>query len=241
MRLADGHTLLFVTPANAINATLYEKLNFNFIQDIAPVAGIIRVPNVMQVHPSFPVRSVTELIDYAKANPGKISHASAGVGTSSHLAGELFKVMTGIQIVHVPYRGNAPALTDLLSGQVQLGFESMPSSVEHIRAGRMRALGVSTRVRSEALPDVPSIGEYVPGYESSPFYGIGAQKGTPVEIVDTLNREINAGLADPRLKARLVDVGGMTLDGSVADFEKLLADETEKWGKVIRAANLKGQ
>ena len=238
---ADGYTLLFVTPANAINATLYDKLPFDFMRDIAPVSGIMRVPNVMQVHPTFPAATVAELIAYAKANPGKLSHASAGIGTSSHLAGELFKAMTGIQAVHVPYRGNAPALTDLLSGQVQLGFESMPSSVEYIRSGRMRALGISTATRSKALPDIPTIGEIVPGYESSPFYGIGAPKGTPRDIVELLNREINAGLVDPKLNARLADLGGMMLQGSAADFGKLIAAETEKWGRVIRAANIKGQ
>ena len=238
---ADGYTLLFVTPANAINATLYDKLNFNFIRDIIPVSGIMRVPNMMEVHPSFPAKTVAELIAYAKANPGKISHASAGIGSSSHLAGELFKVMTGVDIVHIPYRGNAPALTDLLAGQVQLGFDSLPSTIEYIRAGRLRPLGVSTAMRSRALPDVPTISETVPGYESSAFYGIGAPKGTPIEIVDTLNREINAGLANPKLNARLVDLGGMMLAGSAADFGKLIADETEKWAKVIRSANIKSQ
>jgi tripartite-type tricarboxylate transporter receptor subunit TctC len=236
---ADGYTLLFVTPANAINATLYDKLNFKFIRDIAPVSGIMRVPNMMEVHPSFPAKTVAELIAYAKANPGKISHASAGIGSSSHLAGELFKVMTGVDIVHIPYRGNAPALTDLLAGQVQLGFDSLPSTIEYIRAGRLRPLGVSTATRSQALPDVPTISETVPGYESSAFYGIGAPKGTPAEIVDMLNREINAGLADPKLNARLADLGGMMLPGSTADFGKLIADETEKWSKVIRSANIK--
>ena len=238
---ADGYTLLFVTPANAINATLYDKLNFNFIRDIIPVSGIMCVPNMMEVHPSFPAKTVAELIAYAKANPGKISHASAGIGSSSHLAGELFKVMTGVDIVHIPYRGNAPALTDLLAGQVQLGFDSLPSTIEYIRAGRLRPLGVSTAMRSRALPDVPTISETVPGYESSAFYGIGAPKGTPIEIVDTLNREINAGLANPKLNARLVDLGGMMLAGSAADFGKLIADETEKWAKVIRSANIKSQ
>jgi tripartite-type tricarboxylate transporter receptor subunit TctC len=239
--IADGHTLLFVTPANAINATLYDKLNFDFIRDIAPVAGIMRVPNVMQVHPSFPAKTVAELIAYAKANPDKISHASAGIGSSSHLAGELFKAMTGVRMVHVPYRGNAPALTDLLAGQVQLGFDSMPSTIEYVRAGRLRPLGISTAARSQALPHVPTVGEFVPGYESSPFYGIGAPKGTPAEIVDRLNREINAGLADPKLNARLADLGGMMLAGSAAEFGKLIADETDKWAKVIRSANIKGQ
>jgi tripartite-type tricarboxylate transporter receptor subunit TctC len=238
---ADGYTLLFVTPANAINTTLYGKLNFNFIRDIAPVAGIMRVPNMMEVHPSFPAATVAELIAYAKANPGKISHASAGIGSSSHLAGELFKVMTGVDLVHVPYRGNAPALTDLLAGQVQLGFDSLPSTIEYIRAGRLRPLGVSTATRSQALPDVPTIGETVPGYESSAFYGIGAPKTTPTEIVDMLNREINAGLADPKLSARLADLGGMMLPGSAAEFGKLISDETEKWARVIRAANIKSQ
>jgi tripartite-type tricarboxylate transporter receptor subunit TctC len=238
---ADGYTLLFVTPANAINTTLYGKLNFNFIRDIAPVAGIMRVPNMMEVHPSFPAARVAELIAYAKANPGKISHASAGIGSSSHLAGELFKVMTGVDLVHVPYRGNAPALTDLLAGQVQLGFDSLPSTIEYIRAGRLRPLGVSTATRSQALPDVPTIGETVPGYESSAFYGIGAPKTTPTEIVDMLNREINAGLADPKLSARLADLGGMMLPGSAAEFGKLISDETEKWARVIRAANIKSQ
>ena len=238
---ADGYTLLFVTPANAINATLYDKPNFNFIRDIAPVSGIMRVPNMMEVHPSFPAKTVAELIAYAKANPGKISHASAGIGSSSHLAGELFKVMTGVDIVHIPYRGNAPALTDLLAGQVQLGFDSLPSTIEYIRAGRLRPLGVSTATRSQALPDIPTISETVPGYESSAFYGIGAPKGTPAEIIYVLNREINAGLTDPKLNARLADLGGMMLPGSAADFGKLIADETEKWSKVIRSANIKGQ
>jgi tripartite-type tricarboxylate transporter receptor subunit TctC len=238
---ADGYTLLFVTPANAINATLYDKLNFNFIRDIVPVSGIMRVPNMMEVHPSFPAKTAAELIAYAKANPGKISHASAGIGSSSHLAGELFKVMTGVDLVHIPYRGNAPALTDLLAGQVQLGFDSLPSTIEYIRAGRLRPLGVSTATRSQALPDVPTISETVPGYESSAFYGIGAPKGTPAGIVDILNREINAGLADPKLSARLVDLGGMMLPGSSAEFGKLIADETDKWAKVIRSANIKSQ
>ena len=241
MRPPTATRCLFVTPANAINATLYDKLNFNFIRDIAPVSGIMRVPNMMEVHPSFPANTVAELIAYAKANPGKISHASAGIGSSSHLAGELFKVMTGVDLVHIPYRGNAPALTDLLAGQVQLGFDSLPSTIEYIRAGRLRPLGVSTAARSQALPDVPTIGETVSGYKSSAFYGIGAPKGTPAGIVDMLNREINAGLADPKLSARLADLGGMMLPGSAADFGKLIADETDKWAKVIRSANIKSQ
>jgi tripartite-type tricarboxylate transporter receptor subunit TctC len=238
---ADGYTLLVIATANATNATLYDKLNFNFMRDIAAVAGIMRVPNVVEVHPSFPVKTLPELIAYAKANPGKINHASAGIGTASHMAGELFKAMAGLQMVHVPYRGNAPALTDLLAGQVQLGFETMPASIEYIRAGKLRALGVSTTMRSEALPDVPPVSEFVPGYEASPFYGIGVPSNTPRAIVDTLNREINAGLADPRLKARYADWGGMLLSGSPADFEKLIADETEKWAEVIRAANIKAE
>jgi tripartite-type tricarboxylate transporter receptor subunit TctC len=236
---ADGYTLLLVGTPSAINATFYEKLSFNFLRDIAPVVGLIRVPNVMVVHPSFPATTVPELIAYAKANPGKVNHASPGAGSSTHMAGELFKAMTGVHMVHVPYRGNAPALTDLLAGQVQLGFDTMPSSIEYIRAGKLRALAVSTVTRSEALPDVPTVSEFVPGYESSPYFGVGVPSNTPAEIVHKLNIEINAGLADPKLKARLVDLGGMILAGSPAEFGKLIADETEKWGKVIRAANIK--
>ena len=236
---ADGYTLLLVGTASAINATLFDKLNYNFIRDIAPVAGIIRVPNVLTAHPSLPVRTVPELIAYAKANPGKINQGSPGAGTSSHMAGELFKAMTGTQIVLVQYRGNAPALTDLLAGQVQLGFDTMPASIEYIRSGKLRALGVSTLARSQALPDVPTVNESVPGYESSGFFGLFAPRNTPAEIVERLNREVNAGLADPVLKGRLADLGGMALVGSPADFGTLMAEETEKWGKVIRAANIK--
>jgi tripartite-type tricarboxylate transporter receptor subunit TctC len=236
---ADGYTVLVFGTASAINATLFDKLSYNFLRDIAPVAGIMRVPNVMVVHPSVPVKTVPEFIAYAKANPGKINQASPGAGTSTHMAGELFKAMTGTQIVLVQYRGNAPALTDLLAGQVQLGFDTMPSSIEYIRAGKLRALGVSTLTRSEALPDVPAISEFVPGYESSGYFGFGVPKNTPAEIVDRLNREINAGLADPRLKSRLADLGGMTLAGTPADFGMLNAEETDKWAKVIRAANIK--
>jgi tripartite-type tricarboxylate transporter receptor subunit TctC len=199
----------------------------------------MRVPNVMTVHPSVPVKTVPEFIAYAKANPGKINQASPGAGTSTHMAGELFKAMTGTQIVLVQYRGNAPALTDLLAGQVQLGFDTMPSSIEYIRAGKLRALGVSTLTRSEALPDVPAISEFVPGYESSGYFGFGVPKNTPAEIVDRLNRQINAGLADHGLKSRLADLGGMTLAGTPADFGMLIAEETDKWAKVIRAANIK--
>ena len=236
---ADGYTLLMVGGYNAINATLYDKLNHNFIRDIAPVAGIIVVPNVMVVHPSVPAATVPEFIAYAKSKPGKTTMASAGTGTPSHVTGELFKMMAGVNLVHVPYRGGGPALTDLLSGQVQVMFATMPSSIEYIRAGKLRALAVATATRSEALPDVPSVGEFVPGYEASGWFGVGAPKATPAEIVDKLNKEINAGLADPKMKARLADLGGAVLAGSPADFGKLIADETEKWGKVIRAANIK--
>jgi tripartite-type tricarboxylate transporter receptor subunit TctC len=229
----------FVAPSSAINATLYEKLNFNFIHDIAPVAGILRIPNVMVVNPSVPTKTVPEFIAYAKSNPGKINMASPGVGTSVHLSGELFKMMTGIDMVHVPYKGAAPALTDLLGGQVQVMFGTMPSSIEYIRAGRLRALAVTTATRSEALPDIPTVGEFVPDYEVSTWYGVSAPMGTHAEVIDKLNKEINAGLADPTLKARLVDLGGTVLPGSPADFGKLIADETAKWGKVIRAANIK--
>jgi tripartite-type tricarboxylate transporter receptor subunit TctC len=235
----DGYTLLMVGTSSAVNATLYDKLNYNFLRDIAPIAGIFRVPNVMVVHPSFPARTVPELIAYAKANPGKINHESAGAGTAGHLACELFKVMTGVNMVHVPYRGNGPALTDLLAGQVQLGFDAMPALIEYIKVGRLRALAVSTVARSQALPDLPSVSEFVPGYESSAWFGVGAPGKTPTETIDKLNREINAGLIDPKLRAQLADLGGMILAGSPADFRKLIADDTEKWGKVIRAANIK--
>jgi len=238
---ADGYTLLLVGTPSAINATLFEKLSYNFLRDIAPVAGIMRVPNVMVVHPSFPAETVPELIVYAKANPGKINQASPGAGTSTHMAGELFKAMTGTDIVQVQYRGNAPALTDLLAGQVQLGFDTMPASIEYIRAGKLRALAVGTLVRSEALPDIPTVNEFVPGYESSGYFGLGVPKNTPLAIVERLNGEINAGLADSTLKARLADLGAMTLAGSPADFGKLIVDETEKWGKVIKFAGIKPQ
>ena len=235
----DGYTLLFVATSSAINATLYEKLNFNFIHDIAPVAGILRIPNVMVVNPSVPTKTVPEFIAYAKSNPGKINMASPGVGTSVHLSGELFKMMTGIDMVHVPYKGAAPALTDLLGGQVQVMFGTMPSSIEYIRAGRLRALAVTTATRSEALPDIPTVGEFVPDYDVSTWYGVSVPMGTHTEVIDKLNKEINAGLTDPTLKARFADLGGTVLPGPPADFGKLIADETEKWGKVIRAANIK--
>ena len=235
----DGYTLLLVGQPNAINATLYETLPFNFIRDIAPVAGIMTVPNVMVVHPSFPAKSVAEFIAYARADPGKINMASAGNGSAAHLAGELFSLMTGISMVHVPYRGQAPALADLLAGQVQVLFATSPASMEYIRAGKLRALAVTTEARSEALPDLPTVGDVVPGYEASAWYGVGAPRQTPVEIVDRLNKEANAGLADPKLKARLADLGGILIAGSPADFGKVIADDTEKWGKVIRTANIK--
>ena len=235
----DGYTLLLAGTPNAINATLYEKLNFNFIRDIASVAGISRAPLVMAVHPSVPAKTVPEFIAYAKANPGKISMASAGIGAPSHVSGELFKMMAGVNLVHVPYRGAGPALVDLLAGQVQVGFPSMPSSIEYVRAGKLRALAVTSATRSDALPDIPTVGEFLPGYEASASYGIGAPKGTPVEIIDMLNKEINAALGDPKMKARLADLGGTPLLGSAADFGKLIAEETEKWAKVIRAANIK--
>jgi tripartite-type tricarboxylate transporter receptor subunit TctC len=239
---ADGYTLMVFGTASAINATLYEsRISYDFLRDIAPVASILRVPNVVAAHPSLPVRTIPELIAYAKANPGRINVESPGAGTSSHLGGELFKVMTGIDMVHVQYRGNAPALTDLLAGQVQLGFDTLPASIEYIRAGKLRALAVSTLARSHALPDLPSVSEFVPGYESSGFFGVGAPGKTSSEIVDTLNKEINAGLADPKLKAQLADLGGMVLSGSPADFRALIAEEIKKWAKVIRAANIKAE
>ena len=235
----DGYTILFVAPSAAINATLYEKLNFNFIRDLAPIAGIMRIPNVMVVNPSVPARTVPEFVAYAKANPGKINVASPGVGTSVHLSAELFKMMTGVDMVHVAYKGSAPSLTDLLGGQVQVSFATMPASIEFIRAGKLRALAVTTATRSPALPDVPTVGEFVPGYEVSTWYGLCARMGTPAEVIDKINKEINAGLADPTIKARLADLGGVTIAGSPGDFGRLIADETEKWAKVIRAANIK--
>jgi tripartite-type tricarboxylate transporter receptor subunit TctC len=236
---ADGYTLLLVAVANATNASLYDKLNFNFIRDIAPVAGIMRVPNVMTVNPSFPIMTIPEFVAHAKTNPDKINMASGGNGTMAHLAGELFKMMAGVRMVHVPYRGAGPALTDLLGGQVQCLFETVPSSIEYIKAGKLRALALTSAMRSEALPDLPPMGDFLPGYEASSWYGVGAPKSTPAEIVDRLNKEINAGLADPKMKARLADLGGTVLPGSPADFGELIAEETEKWGKVIRTANIK--
>jgi tripartite-type tricarboxylate transporter receptor subunit TctC len=235
----DGYTIAFVGPNYAINATLYEKLPFNFIRDSAPVAGTMRLANVMEVHPAVPANNVAEFIAHAKANPGKINFASGGVGTSPHLSGELFKTMTGTNIVHVPYRGTAPALTDLVAGQVQVMFDNIPGSIGHIRTGKVRALGVTAAKRVAALPDVPTIGETVPGYEVSIWYGIAAPRGTPPEIVDKLNQAVNAVLAYPKLQARLAELGGEPMPMKPDEFGKLVAEETEKWGKVIRAANIK--
>ncbi|TMK00408.1 MAG: tripartite tricarboxylate transporter substrate binding protein [Alphaproteobacteria bacterium] len=230
----DGYTLLLVNPANAINATLYPKLSFNFLRDIVPVGGVMRVPNVMEVNPDVPAKTVAEFIAYAKANPGKVNWATSGNDTSVHLSGELFKLMTGVQMANIPYKGSAPALTDLIAGTVQVIFDNMPPSLPHIRSGKLRALAVTTAMRSDALPDVPTVAETVPGYEASAFYGMGVPKGTPPEIIDKLNNEINAALADPNVKARLADLGGMLIAGSPADFGKLVAAETEKWAKVIK-------
>lgn len=235
----DGHTLLLVGSPNAINATLYDKLNFNFIRDIAPVASLIRGTLVMVVHPSVPATTLPEFIAYAKANPGKLSYGSGGVGGITHITPELFKMMAGVNMVHVPYRGVAPALTDLLGGQVQVLFANPAQSIQYIRAGKLRALGITTATRLEALPDIPTIGEFVPGYEASSVFGLGAPKNTPAEIIDKLNKEINAALADPKFKARLADLDGTVLGGSPADFGKLIAEETEKWGKVVKFANIK--
>jgi tripartite-type tricarboxylate transporter receptor subunit TctC len=236
---ADGYTLLLGGAVNAVNATLYEKLNFDFIRDIAPVAGIIRFPNLMEVNPSFPAKTVPEFISYAKANPGKITFASTGIGSTQHLSGELFKMMTGVNMVHVPYRGAAPALTDLISGQVQVMFGPLPPSIEFIRAGKLRALAVTTATRSEALPDIPTVGEFVPGYEASGWNGMFSPKHMPAEIINKLNQEINAGLADPDIKARLTDLGGTALGGSPGDLGKFVADEIVKWSKVVKFADLK--
>jgi tripartite-type tricarboxylate transporter receptor subunit TctC len=235
----DGYTLLLVTTTNAINATLYDKLNFNFIRDIAPIGSIMRTTNVMLVNPSSLVKTVPEFISYAKANPGKINMATAGVGSPPHVYGELFKAMAGVDLISVHYRGGGPGLVDLLAGQVQVMFEGITSSIGYIRAGKLRALAVTSAHRSDALPDIPTVGEFVPGYEASGWFGLGAPKNTPAQIIDTLNREIDAELADPAMKARIADLGGLPTPMTPAEFAKFIADETEKWGKVIRAANIK--
>jgi tripartite-type tricarboxylate transporter receptor subunit TctC len=235
----DGYTLLWANSANAISASLYEKLNYNFIRDIAAVAGVVRVPQVMEVNPSFQAKTVPEFIAHARANPGKLNFGSAGNGSALHVAGELFKMMAGVDMVHVPYRGGALALTDLLGGQVQVMFDNVTASIGHIRAGRVRPLAVTTAARWEGLPDIPTVSEFVPGYEASIWWGVGVPKDTPTGIVDKLNREINAGLADAKLKVRLAELGGTVLAGSPADFGKLVAEEIEKWGKVVKAAKIK--
>jgi tripartite-type tricarboxylate transporter receptor subunit TctC len=235
----DGYTLLIATTAGAINATLYDRLNFNFMSDIAPVAGVTRVPIVMQVNPSFPAKAVPEFIAYAKANPGNLNMAVAGNGTAVHVAGELFKMMARVDVVQVPYRGEAPAITDVIGGQVQAMFGTVAASIEYIRTGKLRALAVTTATRWEGLPELPTVADFMPGYEASAWQGVCAPKSTPSEIVDKLNSEVNAALADPKMKARLGDLGGMALGGSPADFGKLIADETEKWGKVVKFAGIK--
>jgi tripartite-type tricarboxylate transporter receptor subunit TctC len=235
----DGYTLLLLTSTDVINAALYEKLNFDFTRDIVPVASITRAPHVMVVHPSFPAKTVPEFIAFAKANPRKVNMASAGVGTPSHMSGELFKTMAGIDMAHVPYRGAAPALVDLLGGQVQVFFSSLISSTAYVRTGDLRALGVTTTTRSQTLPDVRAIGDFLPGYEASGITGFGAPKSTPADIIETLNKDVNAGLADPKIKTRLAELGGTALAGSPADFAKLIADETEKWGKVVKSVGIK--
>jgi tripartite-type tricarboxylate transporter receptor subunit TctC len=238
---ADGYTLLLVNLTHAINATLYEKLNYNFARDIEPVASIIGVSNVVEIHPSVPAKTLPEFIAYAKANPGKINMGSAGNGSSSHMAGELFKMMAGVNLVHVPYRGQGPAMTDLLGGQLQVIFATTPGTTEYVRTGKLRALAVTTRERADALPDVPTVADFVPGYESSQWYGIGAPKGTAAEIVNKLNRETNAALVNPRMKARLADLGGTMLPGTPADFAKLIGSEIEKWGRVVKFAGVRAE
>jgi tripartite-type tricarboxylate transporter receptor subunit TctC len=237
----DGYTLLLVTQSNAINATLYGNLSYDFMRDITPVASLLHAPSVLVINPSVPAKTIPELIAYAKANPGKLSYASAGIGTPSHLAGQLFNVMTGANLTHIPYKGDGPAMADFIGGQVPVMFATLVVSAEHIRAGQIRALAVTTSKRSDAFPDLPSISEFVPGYEASSWFGIGAPAGTPVEIIDTLNREANAGLADPTIRARLATMGCMELTGTAADFGKLIADETQKWGKLIRDAGIRPQ
>jgi len=237
----DGYTMLLVTTANAINASLYERLNYNFIRDIAPVAALIRVPAVLEINPMVPVDSVPAFVAYAKANPGRLNMASAGNGTIQHVAGEMFKMMTGLSLQHVPYRGQAPALTDLIGGQVQVMFDSMPASIEHIRAGKVRALAVTTTARSDVLPQRPTVRDFVPDFEASAWYGVAMPANTPQVNVDKINEEINAAFVDPRIKGQLLDLGGTILAGSAADFAKLIVDETEKWAKVVRFAGIKPQ
>jgi tripartite-type tricarboxylate transporter receptor subunit TctC len=235
----DGYTLLLVAPANAINATLYDKLNFNFIREVEPVVGLIRFPNVVVVNPSLPVKSIPELIAYAKANPGKLNMASSGNGSTIHMSGELFKMLTDINMVHVPYRGGAPALTDLIAGQVQVMFDNIPTCAEHVKSGKLRGLAVTSTTRSEVLPDLPTVADFLPGYEASAWYGLGAPKGTPAEVIDRLNKAVNEILADPKVKAKFSEYGAILLPGSAADFGKLLADETEKWAKVVKFSGAK--
>ena len=236
---ADGYTLLLIAPGNVINPTLYDKLNFNFISDIAPVASIFRGANVIVANPSFPAKTVPEFIAYAKANPGKLNYGSAGIGTSTHVSVELFKMMAGVDLVHVPYRGTAPLLADLISGQMQVTFDNVSTSIEYIRSGKLRALAVTSEARSELLPEIPTVGEFLSGYEASAVDGIGVPRNTPADVIDRLNKEINAALADPKIKTLFADLGGTVLPGSPADFGKVIADETEKWGKVIRGAYIK--
>ena len=233
--LPDGYTVFLVNPANAINATLYKNLTFNFIHDMAPVAGFIRVPNVMEVNPNVPAHTVKEFIDYAKANPGKVNMASSGIGTSVHLSGALFMMMTGVELVHVPYRGAAPALTDMLGGQVQVMFDNLPSSIGHIQAGRLRALAVTTTTRAKVLPDVPTVAETVPGYEASAWFGMAVPKGTPRDIIEKLNHQVNAALADPDMQAKLAQLGGTLISGTPEAFGKVISEETDKWSKVVKA------
>ena len=235
----DGYTLYLVNPANAVNTSLYPKLSFAFLRDMLPVAGIMRVPNVMEVHPSVPAKTVAEFIAHAKANPNKINWATSGNGTSVHLSGELFQLMTGIKMTHVPYRGSTPALTDMIAGTVHVMFDNMPSSLPHIKADKLRALGVTTAKRSDALPDVPTVAETVPGYEASAFFGMGAPKGTPPDVIAVLNKAVNEALNDPKVKPRLVDLGGMFIAGTPEDFGKVCTQETEKWAKVVKEANVK--
>jgi tripartite-type tricarboxylate transporter receptor subunit TctC len=236
---ADGYTLLLVAPANAINATLFDKLNHNFLRDIAPVAGINRFANVMEVNPSVPVKTVPEFIAYAKANPGKLSMASSGAGSTIHMSGELFKMMTGVQMTHVPYRGSAPALTDMISGQVHVMFDNIPTSIQHIRAGKLRPIAVTSTTRSDLLPEIPTVAEYLPGYEASAWYGLGVPRGTPPDIIEKLNKTVNAILSDPAVKVKFAEMGATLIMNSPAQFGKYVEDETEKWGKVVKFAGVK--